>query len=194
MSIKNNILIVDDNVKNIQLAANVLKSTSLYNIFFATSGKHAIEQLKLREYSLILLDINMPILDGYETATIIKEDKKTKEIPIIFLSTNANKESIRKGFEYGGEDYITKPFDEQELLHRVKTHVTLFNTKKELQHEVNETKILLQQYKFAVDASTSVSKADLNGNITDVNDRFCELTKYSREEMLGKNHSIFRKP
>ncbi len=194
MTATNNILIVDDNVKNIQLAANVLKSTSLYNIFFSTSGKHAIEQLKLRQYSLILLDINMPILDGYETASIIKNNESIKDIPIVFLSANANKESIRKGFEYGADDYITKPFDEQELIHRVNTHVTLFNIKRELQHEVNETKTLLQQYKLAVDSSTSVSKSDLNGNITYVNDRFCELTKYSRSEMLGQNHAMFRSP
>ena len=64
------------NTKNIQLAANVLKSTSLYNIFFATSGEKGIEQLAIREYALILLDINMPGLDGYETAKIIKDNQK----------------------------------------------------------------------------------------------------------------------
>ena len=77
MNTKADILIVDDNVKNIQLAANVLKSTDLYTIFFATSGEKAIEQLQLRKYSLILLDINMPGIDGYETASIIKKDPKT---------------------------------------------------------------------------------------------------------------------
>jgi PAS domain S-box-containing protein len=194
MTKKHNILIVDDNTKNIQLAANVLKSTDLYNIFFSTSGEKATEQLKLRNYSLILLDINMPGLNGYETASIIKKDSITKNIPIIFLSANANKDSIRKGFEHGGEDYITKPFDELELIHRVKTHVDLFNTKEQLRQEVNETKTLLEQYKLAVDASASVSKADLDGNITYVNDKFCELSKYSKEELIGKNHRIFRSP
>ncbi|PHQ65026.1 MAG: phosphohydrolase [Sulfurimonas sp.] len=194
MTKKHNILIVDDNTKNIQLAATVLKSTDLYNIFFSTSGEKAIEQLKLRNYSLILLDINMPGLNGYETASIIKKNPSTRHIPIIFLSANANKDSIRKGFEYGGEDYITKPFDELELIHRVKTHVDLFSAKEELLQEVNETKTLLNQYKLAVDAASSVSKADLDGNITYVNDKFCELSKYSKEELIGKNHRIFRSP
>lgn len=189
-----NILIVDDNVKNIQLAANVLKSANLYAIFFATSGESALEQLKLREYALILLDINMPGIDGYETASIIKKDSLTKKIPIIFLSANANKESIRKGFEYGGEDYITKPFDESELLHRVKTHVELFRAKEQLKLEVNEAKTLLEQYKIAVDAASAVSKSDINGNITYVNDKLCELTKYTREELIGRNHNILRSP
>jgi len=191
---KQNILIVDDNVKNIQLAATVLKSANLYNIFFATSGEKAIEQLDMREYSLILLDINMPILDGFQTALIIKNNPKIQNIPIIFLSANANKESVRKGFENGGQDYITKPFDELELLHRVYTHVELFNAKKQLQEEVDETKLLLDQYKLVADAGSAVSKSDLEGNITYVNDNFCRLCKYSREELIGKNHRIFRVP
>jgi len=194
MITKHNILIVDDNTKNIQLAANVLKSTQLYNIFFSTSGEQAIEQLQLRKYSLILLDINMPGLSGYETASIIKKDTTFKNIPIIFLSANANQENIRKGFEHGGEDYITKPFDELELLHRVKTHVDLHEAKEKLREEVNETKTLLEQYKLAVDASASVSKADLDGNITYVNQKFCELSKYSKEELIGENHRMFRSP
>ena len=193
-SILPNILIVDDNPKNIQLAASVLKSASSYNIFFATSGEKGIEQLQNRKYSLILLDINMPGLDGYETATRIKENQKTKKIPIIFLSANANKESIRKGFEYGGADYITKPFDESELLHRVKTHVDLFLAKEELHREVDDTKLLLEQYKIAVDIGSLVSKADTNGIITYANDKFCEISKYSREELIGQSHNIIRSP
>jgi len=188
----NNILIVDDNVKNIQLAANILKSTGLYSIFFATSGQDALEQLQLRSYSLILLDINMPGLNGYETALIIKKDSKAKKTPIIFLSANASKESIRKGFEHGGADYITKPFDELELLHRVKTHIELFNTEENLQQEVYEANTLLEQYRVAVDASSAFSKTDIEGNITYVNEKFCELTKYTKEELIGHNHNILK--
>lgn len=194
LNILPNILIIDDNPKNIQLAANILKSTSLYNIFFATSGEKGIEQLHNKKYSLILLDINMPGIDGYQTASIIKGDRLTKHIPIIFLSANANKESIRKGFEYGGEDYITKPFDEIELLHRVKTHIELFQSKERLQLEIDDTKLLLEQYKLAVDIGSLVSKTDTKGIITYVNDKFCEVSKYSREELIGKNHNIVRSP
>ena len=191
---RQNILIVDDNAKNIQLAANVLKSTDAYNIFFATSGEKGIEQLSIRDYSLILLDVNMPGLNGFETALIIKNTPETKPIPIVFLSANANKESIRKGFEHGGEDYITKPFDEFELIHRVKTHVELYLTKLKLQREVDDTKVLLEQYKLAVDTAAFVSKVDLDGNITYVNDNFCKLSKYSREELIGINFKTFRSP
>ncbi|MFT5661549.1 MAG: PAS domain S-box-containing protein [Sulfurimonas sp.] len=191
---KPNVLIIDDNTKNIQLAANVLKSTSLYQIFFATSGEKGIEQLKSREYSLILLDINMPGIDGYQTAQIIKNDPLQKQIPIIFLSANANKESIHKGFESGGADYVTKPFDEAELIHRVHTHVELFNSRQKLQTEVDDTKVLLEQYKEAVDAGSLVSKTNPKGYITYVNDKFCETSQYMRKELLGVNHNIVRHP
>jgi len=192
--IKSNIIIIDDNTKNIQLAANVLKSTNLYNIYFATSGEKGIEQLSTRKYALILLDINMPGLDGYETAKIIKKTPSYEKTPIIFLSANANKESIRKGFEYGASDYVTKPFDESELIHRVNTHVELFLAKEKLQVEVDETKLLLEQYKVAVDAGSLVSKTDLRGVTTYVNDKFCEVSKYTREELVGKNHNKVRSP
>lgn len=189
-----NILIVDDNPKNIQLAANVLRSSNNYNIFFATDGRNAIEQLSLRKHALILLDINMPILNGYETADIMKADPEFSKIPIIFLSANANKESIREGFVHGGADYVTKPFDEVELLHRVNTHVELFVSKESLHAEVAQTLSLLEQYKIAVDSSSLVSKTDTRGVITYVNRPFCEVSGYREEELLGKSHNIVRSP
>ncbi|MEN8303217.1 MAG: HD domain-containing phosphohydrolase, partial [Campylobacterota bacterium] len=128
------------------------------------------------------------------TATLIKANETTKKIPIIFLSANANKESVREGFKHGGEDYITKPFDESELLHRVRTHVDLFLAKEKLHHEVADTKHLLEQYKMAMDAGSLVSKTDTRGIITYVNDKFCEISKYSQEELIGKNHNIVRSP
>jgi len=191
---KNNILIIDDNPKNIQLAANVLKTTGLYNIIFATSGEAGIQQLEKKEYTLILLDINMPGLDGYQTADLIRENPITAHIPIIFLSANASPESIHKGFEHGGQDYITKPFQQLELIHRVKTHVELFLAKKELQSEVDESHVLLEQYKDAIDVSSLVSKTDPSGIITYVNEPFCKISQYSKEELLGKSHRIIRHP
>lgn len=191
---KSNILIIDDNPKNIQLAANVLKETELFNIFFATSGEAGIKQLLKNQFTLILLDINMPDMNGYETAKSIKKDPKTKNIPIIFLSANANQESIDKGFKHGGQDYISKPFQQQELIHRVKTHVELFLARKELQSEVDESHVLLEQYKEAIDISSLVSKTDLNGMIIYANEPFCKISQYSQEELIGHSHGIVRHP
>lgn len=193
-NMKNNILIIDDNPKNIQVAANVLKATDLFNIFFATSGEAGILQLEKKEYALILLDINMPGLDGYQTADIIKKNPKTANIPIIFLSANADQESINKGFEHGGQDYVTKPFQQHELIHRVNTHVELFLAKKALQHEVDESQVLMEQYKAAIDVSSLVSKTDLKGIITYVNEPFCKISQYTKEELMGKSHRLIKHP
>jgi PAS domain S-box-containing protein len=187
-----NILIIDDNPKNIQLAANVLKSNPLFKIYFATSGEDGITQLEKKEYALILLDINMPHMNGYETADIIKSNPKTENIPIIFLSANADHDSINQGFQHGGQDYITKPFQQHELINRVTTHVELFVAKKLLQNEVDESQNLLEQYKDIIDKSTMVSKSYVQGRITYVNDLFCQTSQYTKEELLGSPHSIVR--
>jgi PAS domain S-box-containing protein len=191
---KENILIIDDNVKNIQVAANVLKDTDLFNIFYATSGEAGIEQLNKKAYALVLLDINMPGLDGYETADIIRNNPKTKNIPIIFLSAKADEESINKGFEHGGQDYVSKPFSQHELVHRVKTHVELFLARKNLQYEVDESYALMEQYKAAIDVSSLVSKTDLQGIITYVNEPFCKISQYAKVELMGKSHRLIKHP
>ena len=189
---KANILIIDDNPKNIQLAANVLKATNLYNIYFALNAEDGFKKLKEVPISLILLDINMPIMNGYEAADIIKENPLTTSIPIIFLSANANQESINSGFEHAGADYITKPFQALELTHRVHTHVELFESKKALEYEVEDSNIVLEQYKIAMDTALLISKTDLNGVITYVNENFCRVSKYSTEELIGQSADILK--
>ena len=83
-----------DNTKNIQLAANVLKSTNLYSIYFATSGEKALEQLALRDYSLILLDINMPKKDGLYVLRFLKSQQNFKKIPIIMITAVSKREIV----------------------------------------------------------------------------------------------------
>lgn len=116
------ILIVDDEKLNIELAAAYLKDEG-YKLSFATNGKSAIESVLRKNVDLILLDINMPITDGFEVCKILKADVKTKDIPIIFLTAQTSIEYISQAFEVGGVDYINKPFNGVELKARVKTHL-----------------------------------------------------------------------
>ncbi len=118
------ILIVDDVPKNIQVLANNLEQLGC-RLAFATTGQNAIKLVEREAFDLILLDISMPVMDGYEVCRIIKKKKDYKEIPIIFITANNDKESIIAGFEVGAIDYITKPFNSSELLARVKTHLQL---------------------------------------------------------------------
>ena len=133
MNLNSNILIVDDVVENIQVAMNILKEES-YNFSFAKTGEDALNLLKKSNFDLILLDIMMPGIDGYEVCSRIKEDPRVSDIPIIFLTAKADTDSMSKGFEVGGIDYITKPFHANELLARVKTHLNLYNAKKILKN------------------------------------------------------------
>jgi diguanylate cyclase (GGDEF)-like protein len=123
METKNaHILIVDDEKLNIELAAVYLKQEG-YKISYTTQGIKAIELVESKGVDLILLDINMPEVDGFSVAKALKRDSKTKDIPIIFLTAQSDIEYVSKAFEIGGVDYITKPFNGLELKARVKTHL-----------------------------------------------------------------------
>ncbi len=118
------ILIVDDEPRNIQMLGSILKSNG-YRTEFATNGEKALDWLKHKEFDLILLDIMMPGMDGYEVCKKIKANKYISHIPIIFLSAKTESEDIVNAFSAGGTDYVTKPFNTPELLARIKTHVEI---------------------------------------------------------------------
>lgn len=131
------ILIVDDRLDNLQVLNDTLKAAN-YSLAVANNGAIAIEFLKKRKPDLILLDIEMPDMDGYEVCKSIKSDQETTSIPIIFLTVKTEVDSIVKGLEYGAVDYITKPFNTKELLARVSTHIELKLSKKSWkQHSSN---------------------------------------------------------
>ncbi|HEX2395167.1 MAG TPA: hybrid sensor histidine kinase/response regulator [Bacteroidales bacterium] len=126
------ILIVDDVPKNIQLLGSILKEEA-YDLEFATSGKEALEWLDSKQFDLVLLDIMMPEMDGFEVCRRIKENPATREVSVIFLTAKADFQSIIQGFESGAVDYITKPYNRKELLVRVKTHLTMQQQRKQLE-------------------------------------------------------------
>jgi two-component system sensor histidine kinase/response regulator len=126
------ILIVDDVPKNIQLLGSILKEEA-YELEFATSGKEALEWLDSKQFDLVLLDIMMPEMDGFEVCRRIKENPATREVSVIFLTAKADFQSIIQGFETGAVDYITKPYNRKELLIRVKTHLTMQRQRKQLE-------------------------------------------------------------
>lgn len=130
---KGKILIVDDVAQNIQLIANFLKDE--YELAFALDGKEALNQAVQTPFDLVLLDIMMPEIDGYQVCRILKGEESTQEVPVIFLTAKTDSESIKKGFESGGVDYITKPFNAGELKARVKTHIQLRWAKEELKRK-----------------------------------------------------------
>jgi diguanylate cyclase (GGDEF)-like protein len=118
------ILIVDDNPANLSVLSKVLKSSGL-KVRVATDGKSAIEQVQYDPPDLILLDVKMPGIDGFQTCQCLKSNLNTQDIPVIFMTALADTEYKVKGLSLGAVDYITKPFQEVEVLARVRVHLQL---------------------------------------------------------------------
>ncbi len=125
------ILIVDDNISNLQVLGALLSQKG-YEIAVATDAEKALEFLENDSPDLILLDIMMPGTDGYELCQKIKSIEKLNEIPVLFLTALTDPDDIVKGFDSGAVDYISKPFNNAELLARIKTHIGLKKAKDEL--------------------------------------------------------------
>ncbi|MDR2550659.1 MAG: diguanylate cyclase [Desulfobulbus sp.] len=127
----NTILVVDDNPLVTTLIAEVLGHAG-YAVAVAASGQEALARLETLVPDLILLDIEMPGLSGIETCRIIKKDVRTADTPVFFVTASSYKEDIVAGFAAGGQDYIVKPSTREELLARVRTHLSLCKTQQEL--------------------------------------------------------------
>lgn len=132
MNKKPTILIVDDEKINLNILIELLGED--YEVIVALNGKKALQLVEKKQIELILLDIMMPDMDGYEVCATLKSSAKTKELPVLFLTSKTDDESIEKGFKNGGVDYITKPFRVVELKARVKTHLKLSQTLKSLEY------------------------------------------------------------
>ncbi len=120
---KRSLLIVDDQVANIRLLAAVLEDS--YALFIATTGEKALEIAEKRDIDLVLLDVVMPGMDGYEACRRLKSNEKTKDIPVIFVTAMNDVEDETRGFDVGGVDFITKPFSPPKVRARIETYLEL---------------------------------------------------------------------
>ncbi|MEM7344992.1 MAG: response regulator [Chloroflexota bacterium] len=136
------ILAVDDTPDNLRLLSNILTEQG-YKVRLAPSGAHAITTIQKELPDLILLDIMMPEMDGYEVCHYLKGDERTKDIPVIFLSALNEVMDKMRAFSVGGLDYVEKPFQVEEVLARVKTHLTLHSLQQTLeqQNQILEEKV-----------------------------------------------------
>src|ERR1700704_2120145 len=125
------LLVVDNQESNIQVVGAALGRLG-FEILPANSGAQAFQRLAVRRPDLILLDLLMPEMDGFEVCRRIRENPEWTEIPIIFLSAADNKDMVVRALEGGGVDYVMKPFDTAELISRVRTHLALKTTRDRL--------------------------------------------------------------
>jgi len=135
---KASILVVDDNPQNLQLMGSIIYEKG-YNVSASSSGEQALQAISQQAPDLILLDIKMPGMNGFEVCKTLKANPATKDIPIIFLTAITDAEILMHSFNLGAVDYITKPFNKGELLARIATHVELKLSQEKLK-ELNTTK------------------------------------------------------
>ncbi|MGR8929958.1 MAG: response regulator [Gammaproteobacteria bacterium] len=138
-----NIVIVDDQPNNLRVLSGILQQAG-YKVRPALDGQFALQSIKSSPPDLILLDIRMPDMDGYEVCRHLKSDETTKDIPVIFISALQDMEDKLSAFRVGGVDYVAKPFQVEEVLARVSAHLKLYRLQRNLQHVIDErTKDLL---------------------------------------------------
>ena len=177
---KNRVLIVDDNPANLQVLGKILDGEG-YDLAFAMSGEQAIEMVMDIPPDIILLDVIMPGIDGFETCEKIKNQPNLIEIPIIFITAMDSIEAKTRGVNVGAVDYITKPFDGQEVLSRVKTHLMLRQT---LIQKENLSSHLLAIFNSVSDG---IAAFDENLIITQANFVFGNILGFDAEELVRKN-------
>jgi C4-dicarboxylate-specific signal transduction histidine kinase len=131
------VLIVDDNPTNLGVLADYLETSGL-EVLAAQDGEDGLEKAQLAQPDLILLDVLLPGIDGFETCRRLKADETTKDIPVIFMTVLTGTEHKLKGFQVGGADYVTKPFQQEEVLARVTTHLRLRELAEQLEQKVEE--------------------------------------------------------
>ncbi len=154
------ILIVDDTPTNLDAISETLSDAG-YDVAIATNGERALQTVRRRMPDLILLDVMMPGLDGFGTCQLLKADPQSCDIPVIFMTAMADADSKIKGFEHGAVDYITKPFQELEVLSRVKTHLQLRCLTQNLTQQVATKTAALQSAKEAAEAANRAKSAFL---------------------------------
>ncbi|MEI2583912.1 response regulator [Scytonema sp. PRP1] len=204
------ILIVDDNKAHIELLLNLLDNAG-FTVLMADNGERAVEIAESALPDLILLDVLMPKIDGFETCRRLKTNPATQDIPVIFLTALAQRVDRVKGLNIGAVDYITKPLESEEVLGRVNIHLRLQNLTKRLKEqnehlekEISKRKRSEQERSQAFQALqesearfrrlvesniVGIILADLSGKITEANDAFLQMVGYERKELLsGKLH------
>lgn len=197
------ILVVDDTKANLQLLSGILSDAG-YNVRLADDGKLALRSVKAKLPDLIFLDINLPGMDGFEVCRQLKANEKTCSIPVIFISVLIETNSKIKGFQLGAVDFINKPFYPEEVLARIKNHLSIYKLQlnlksqnaqllKEITERKQAEKALQESKNFIASVIENIPLMIFLKESTDM--RFVlfnrageELLGYDRKELLGKNN------
>lgn len=174
--------------ESVRKSMNRILQLKFTDVFSVENGEEALEIFKNNKIDLVVSDIMMPKMTGLELAREVK--KHSPDTPIIFTTAYNETDLFIEAIECGVEKFLLKPLDLPKLLNAISEVYESIRIKKEL----TEHKSLLEEYKKAVDVSNIVSKTDINGVITYVNEEFCRISGYTKDELLGSNQNIVRHP
>lgn len=209
MTKKGEILVIDDTVASLCLLSRMLAEAG-YSVAQAESGELALSAAENKPPELILLDVRMPGLDGFEVFKRLKAKAGTVEIPVIFLTASTDPEDSLAGLKLGAVDFISKPYDREALLAKVGTHTELYRLKKKLEQQALElarerdrlSAVLTESRRVAAEhekllkaieqAGDTIMITDSEGTIQYVNPAFEKFTGYSRREAVGQKSRLLR--
>ena len=189
------ILIVDDEAYNVGMLDFIFKKEG-YETDSANDGQTALDKVSSGNYSLIILDLFMPGMDGYEVIARLKENENTRDIPVIFISAFRDEKSYIKGIELGALDFFTKPFNRHELVTKIRNFQRLSQLEYDLRSELQERMLVEEElvqsesrYRSIIEDQTEFLVRQLpDGTQTFVNGAYCEFAKRSAEELVGGNY------
>lgn len=182
-----NLMIVEDDSELRELLSRIL-AREIASVESFSQPSEALRDLERFKPDIIITDIKMPNMNGLDMVAIIKQ--LYTDIPVIVLSAFSESEYFLKAIDLKVHNFLTKPVDTDKLIELIKEISDDLSIKEKLKEQM----VLLEQYKHIVDLSNNITITDLSGKITYVNDKFCTLSGYTKEELLGKAHSIVRHP
>jgi len=182
------ILYVDDDQSIIAFIRVIFKKINIINVTYAFNGQEGLDEYKKSQYDLVITDMHMPIMDGFRLIENIRQIDP-KQVFMMITGTE-DKNDLIHAIQLRINYFIDKPINPKKFKTILFDCIDFINQKKELLL----SNALLSQYKEAIDTSTILSKADKQGRITYVNDQFCKISKYNKDELIGKPHSILRDP
>ncbi|HEX3580866.1 MAG TPA: ATP-binding protein [Thermoanaerobaculia bacterium] len=178
-----NIVVADDNADMREYLARLLRDR--YDVTTVPDGEAALAAIRERLPDLVLADVMMPRVDGLQLLKTLRQDERTRNLPVILLSARAGEEAKVEGIESGADDYLVKPFSARELLARVEGHLRLHRLRRDAEEAVRTSQA---KFSTAFDRSPlalTISSLD-DGRLIEVNEAFIDLSGYSREEAIGK--------
>lgn len=187
------ILIVDDSPENLKILGNSLKKLN-YNVLTALSGKQALALADNKLPDLIILDVMMPVMDGFEVCRILKENKQHRHIPVIFLTALSEPENVNRGLEIGASDYITKPYQVEDLIIKIRHHLRSKQKNDYLEKIVRIEQIILKffQYEIELRAKNAESRRTIDSSILNEEDPNNSNTLYQLLRFISNyNFALF---